>query len=317
MASEPLVSIILATDTYATIRSVVQCLRKQTMRESIEVVLVGRSLDDLAQARKYESEFAAIRLVEHPVLDLAPARGAGVRAAAAPYIFIGETHSYPSPEMTRVLLDTLRREDCAAVTPAIANGNPNGALSCSGLILDYGQWINGLPPGPAAAAPIYNALYVKSVLLELGGRLDAALGQTDDLGAKLRNERRRVLFEPGARIDHINVTQGRHWTLNRFYCGTMIAGNRSKGWSPLRRLAYMGGWFLIPVVLYRRIAQGAAVARREHGLPPGTVAAVWAGLILRALGEIPGYAGLLEERALSGMYQYEVHKLKYAAHNVP
>lgn len=313
MPQNPLISVILATDSYETIRSVVECMRKQTLRELVEIVLVGRSVEDLSTAKKYESEFAGIQLVEDPATDLAPARAAGVWAAAAPYVFIGETHSYPAPDMCRILLETLEREQVSAVVPAIANGNPNGALSCSGLILDYGQWINGLPPGPAAGAPIYNALYVKQVLLELGDRLAPALGQTDDLGVKIREGDHRILFEPRARIDHINVTQQRHWALNRFYCGTMIAGNRSQGWSPLRRLAYIGGWFLIPAVLYRRFSDGFRVARREHGLPAGTVAAVWTGLVLRALGEVPGYAGLLRGPALRGMYQYEVHKLKYAA----
>jgi hypothetical protein len=47
--------------------------------------------------------------------------------------------------------------------------------------------------------------------------------------------------------------------------------------------------------------------------PIRTLSAIFTGLALRACGEVLGYAGLLEREAAAGMYQYEVHKLKYAS----
>lgn len=308
----PKLSVILATDEYATIESVVQCMRRQTIRESIEIVLVGRSKQDLSPALAYCDEFADVQLVESPVEDLATPRAAGVLAAKAPYVFIGETHSYPHPNLAELTLSIFESSDCSVITPCIANANPVNALSSAGVILDYGTWFLGLPAGEITLAPIYNAVYKKSILLELGERLTPALGQADDLWVKLRDEGHRILFEPRAQIDHVNVTMPWHWTLNRLYCGTMIAGNRSKDWPAGKRIVYIGGSFLIPWVLYRRIQSGVSAGMQGERRPVRTLAGIFTGLALRACGEVLGYAGLLEQKAAGGMYQYEVHKLKYA-----
>src|SRR6185437_12946509 len=84
----PQVSVILATDSYETIRAVVERLRRQTARKEIEVVLAAPS---------YREEFAAMQIVECPGAGIAAARAEGIRFATAPIIFIGETHSYAHP----------------------------------------------------------------------------------------------------------------------------------------------------------------------------------------------------------------------------
>jgi hypothetical protein len=309
----PKLSVILATDYYATIKSVVQCMRRQTIRESIELILVGRSEQDLSPALQYSDDFLAIRIVEDPVEDLSTGRAAGVRAAQAPHIFIGETHSYPHPNLGEAALAVFECEPCTVVVPCIANANPVSPLSSSGVILDYGTWFRGLSGGPIDMAPIYNAVYDKSVLLELGDRLTPALAQADDLWRKLRDEGRLIVFEPCAQIDHVNVTMPWHWALNRFYCGVMIAGTRSSDWSVGKRIVYIGGSFLIPIVLLRRIGPGVAAGLQDERRKLRTRAAIFAGLVLRACGEVFGYAGMLRRKALDAMFQYEVHKLKYAA----
>lgn len=308
----PKLSVILATDEYATIESVVQCMRRQTIRQSIEIVLVGRSKQDLSPALAYRDEFADLQLVESEVDDLATPRAAGVLAAKAPFIFIGETHSYPHPNLAELTLSIFESSDCAVIVPCIANANPVNAFSSSGVMLDYGTWFLGLPAGEIKQAPIYNAVYKKAILLELGERLTPALGQADDLWVKLRDERRKILFEPRAQIDHVNVTMPWHWTLNRFFCGTMIAGNRSKDWAIGKRIVYIGGSFLIPWVLYRRIQSGVSAGLQGERRRIRTLAGILVGLTLRACGEVLGYAGLLEQTAAESMFQYEVHKLKYA-----
>ena len=40
MSIAPRMSIVLATDSYATIRPVIRCLSKQTLKQKLEVVLV-------------------------------------------------------------------------------------------------------------------------------------------------------------------------------------------------------------------------------------------------------------------------------------
>ncbi len=312
MPKEPLISFVLASNGYETIRPVIECLLRQTVKELLEVVLVTPSAEDMSPALAHREQFAAINIVQDPVADLATARAAGVRAVTAPFLFIGETHSFPHPELAEIILDAFANTGSACVVPAFYNANPQGALSWSGYILDYGRWAEGLPAGEIKTAPIYNAAYRSPILLDLGDELSSALGQSDELARRLTALGQRTLFDSRARIGHVNVSRPWPWVMNRLLGGNLIAANRSRQWSVARRVAYVGGAFLIPIVLLRRLLLGIRQTVRGKRLPLGTLPAILIGLILRAAGEALGYAGLLCGRAARGMHQYELHKLEYA-----
>lgn len=312
MKIAPRMSIVLATDSYATIRPVIRCLSKQTVKQELEVVLVAPHAPSVRSSLAEDDTFANVTVVEDPVEDLAVARAAGVRASTAPIIFIGETHSFPAPDMAELILDAFEESDWAGVVPSVYNANPHGALSWSGVILDYGRWAPGLPAGRLVDAPVYNAAYQAQVLLALGDRLRFALGQTDELAIALAESRKSILFKPEARIGHVNITHFGPWFFNRFFVGNLIATNRSRLWPLSKRVIYAGGSFLIPLVLFRRLWPGMRQTMRNQPLPAGTLAAMVVGLALRGAGEAFGYAGLMTKRAARGMHRCEVHKLKYA-----
>jgi len=310
--TEARMSIVLATDSYATIHPVIRCLSKQTVKGALEVVLVTPDVESMRSNLDGNDLFAKITVVEDSVDDLAVARAAGVRASSAPIIFIGETHSFPAPDMAELLLEAFEEADWACVVPSVYNANPRGMFSWSGLILDYGRWAAGLPAGQIDSAPVYNAAFRRDVLLALGDRLSPSLGQSDELGLAFASSGQRVLFEPRARIGHANMTGLRDWLWNRFLGGNLIATNRSRRWSAAKRLVYIAGSFLIPVVLLQRLLPGIRIARQSQPLPPGTLLAIVLGLVLRAGGEALGYAGLLSDYSARGMHSCELHKLKYA-----
>ncbi len=309
---EPQISYILACDRYSTIRPVFECLLRQTMKERLEVVLVTPSFEDITQALAAGKQFAAVRIVADPVVNLGAARAAGVRAASAPCVFIGETHSFPHPELAAIILEAFTNAAWVCVVPSVYNANPQGVISWAGYISDYGQWADGLPPGQIPNPPIYNAAYRSAMLLELGDQLPPALSHSDDLARAVAARGGETLFEPGARIGHANVKGVRDWFWNRVLGGNLIAVNRSRHWSVARRAAYIGGAFLIPVVLLRRLLPGLRQVLRSKPAPRGTLTTIIAGLGLRAVGEALGYAGLLGDYSARGMHEYEVHKLKYS-----
>ncbi len=311
-AADPLMSYVLAADSYQTIRPVVECLRRQTVKHSLEILLVAPSVQDMSQALVYRDDFAAIRIVSDPVRDLASARAAGVRAASAPLVFIGETHSFPHPELGEIILKAFAAPEWAVVVPAVSNANPRGALSWSGYILDYGRWGEGLPAGEIPQAPVYNAAYRTAVLWSLGDRLPSALDQSDELAISMSRNGHRTLFTPSALIYHANVIYPWHWFWNRFLAGLLVASNRSREWPLARRLIYVAGSPLIPFVLLRRLMPGLTAILRGQPLPWATLPSIALGLVFRCCGEAFGYAGVLSGFAERGMHQYEVHKLDYA-----
>ena len=169
-------AVVLATDTYETVRPVIRRLAEQTVKERLEVVIVAPLPPGALDAHRRELEgFAAARLVTvAPSAGLAAARAIGIRAATAAVVFIGETHTYPQPEWAAALLDAFEGP-WATVVPAITNANPNGPVSWAAYVSDYGRWGEGRPEGEIPEALIYNAAYRRQVLLDLGEGLEAAL----------------------------------------------------------------------------------------------------------------------------------------------
>ena len=309
--STPELSVVLATDTYATIRPVVDRFRRQTIRNRIELVLIAPSADKVSGVMAHRDEFAAIQIVEDPVADLAPARAAGIRAASAPYVFVGETHSYPHPEFAEALVRRLS-ESWTAVAPAFGNANPNGPRSWAGFLSDYGRWVDGTEAGEVTEFPIYNVGVRRDALMTLGDRLAPALAHGDEWSVAFHAAGHRASLEPGARLDHVNVAPLGHWIRERILAGLLIANHRAGRWSLGRRIVYLCGSPLLPLVFIARVLPGVRRTVNAKRLPVSVLFWIGIGMSIKSLGEMAGYAGWPVEAAEKAMHEYEVHKLKYA-----
>lgn len=312
MSLDPALSIVLATDTLSTVEPVVSRLREQTEADRLELVLVTPEPDAARREIRALDGFAAILVVEiDDLVPLAAARAAGVRAATAPIVFLGETHSYPEPDWADGLIEA-HEGDWAAVTPGFRNANPAGALSWAGFLADYGAWLATLPPREGRAIPTYNTAYKRAALLELGPDLERLLTTGDELLVRLRAAGHRFLFHPSSPIAHVNVTDLRSWIVERFLGGLLTASSRMPRWSTARRLLYAAGSPLIPAVVLARVAPGVGVARRSFDLPAATYPALVIGTAVSALGELVGYVGTPTAWAEERMTELEIHRLRYA-----
>ena len=104
--STPLMSYVLVTDHYRTIRRVAQRLAAQTVKDRIEVIVVAPRGQDLELDASVLEGFAALKTVLiDSIWPMSIARAAGVRAATAPVVFIGETHSFPHAGCCAALID--------------------------------------------------------------------------------------------------------------------------------------------------------------------------------------------------------------------
>lgn len=309
----PQLSVILATDTWATIRPVVGCLLAQTIRERIEIVFVSPAVDALRAEMDPLPEFAAVRFVAvGSLVPLGSARAAGVGAVTAALVFMGETHTYAHPGWAAALV-AAADESRAVVVPAFGNANPSGALSWAGFLSDYGPWTEGGAPGEIDFFPINNAAYRLAFLCEFGDDLAHALSHGDRIVVGLRARGYRAWFEPSARIDHLNVARTGAWIDERFVAGAVIGWNRGAQWSLARRALYVCASPLIPFVLLARTISGVRAAAQRRRLPRGTLPAMVLGAFVKAAGEAIGYARLGNGGAAEvRMTEYEVHKVGYA-----
>jgi hypothetical protein len=308
--STPRLSIVLATDAYETIRPVLSALHRQPCAREIEPIIVLLGGGATAVRSEDLSSFPHAKVVRS-VNHLPEARAAGIRAASAPIVFIGETHAYPQPGWAEALL-TAFEGPWAAVVPTIGNANPTGAASWASYLFDYGMWGPNRQSGEIADPLIYNTAYRREVLLSVGDSLGAALDPSEEtLWPLLWSRGHRAALASNARILHLNVGTFRTLIHEKFCVGVVIGTCRSARWSPLRRLLYFLGSPLIPLVLFWRVLRGARYWPSD-GLRASAIAGVLIAAVAKTAGEIAGYAGVKLPAAAATLHDMEVRKVQYA-----
>jgi hypothetical protein len=309
--SGPHVSIVLATDRYETAGPVLRALRRQTIRDQIELVIVMLSGEPAAVEPSDLEPFACYRLVEpgRP-LTLAAGRDAGVRVSSAPVVVIAETHAFPLDDWAERLLEAAQA-GWTVVVPGMRNANPEGAISWANLLIDYGRWLDVLPARETTRCPPYNTALERSVALRLAELDDHTFSPGGEMARRLRAAGRRIYFEPAAKVDHANVSRARYWLSQRFCGARAHAAVRSRAWSWRRRVVYAVGAPLIPVVVLSRLVGPVRTLRRVQRLPRLTVAAVLLGASAGALGELTAFVTGAGEDGEGRADHYELEKIRY------
>jgi hypothetical protein len=313
----PRLSVIVATDRYDTIRGVVAALRRQHEPGLIELV-VAIPHEEAGGVRGEElSSFAQTTVVGvDSVRRLAPARAAAIRAAHAPFVFMGETHSFPEPGFVEAVLAAFEGP-WAAVVPAVLNANPFGLSSWTAYAFDYASWGPHRPSGPIGDPLIYNTAYRRDVLLSIGVPIEQVLDHYRDvLWPSLRAAGHRAWFAADARLRHLNVSTLHGLLTERFASGASVGMQRSADWPWTRRALYAAASPLIALVLFTRLMRGALGAippwRR-----PAVVPALLLAAVVKAAGELAGYIGMDLQAVVARGVDYEIHKARYAGRGAP
>lgn len=310
MSGEPLLSVVIVTDRYATISKTVRHLLAQTIHDRIELVIVapegGAPASDEAELGALHSH----QLVSvHDIASLSWARAPGIRAATAPLVALAESHCYPEPDWAEQLV-AAHEGEWAAVGPAIYNANPETAISWVNLMLDYGPWLGPTPGGELDDLPGHNSSYKKELLLEYGDRLETMLEAETILHQDLRARGYRLYQAPGAKAAHLNVTRTSSWLGERLQTGRRFASARGHAWRPWRRAAYALGSPLIPLVRFRRVLRDIRRTGVHEHLPRRTYPLLLAALGVSAAGELVGYA-LGSGGSMYALARIELHKERH------
>ncbi len=193
--TRPRLSVVLAAiDDYSVVEQVHRCLEAQTIRTSLEVILVCISEDRLELPEGFRTAHPDIVLVEadtHALLN--EAREMGVRKASAPYVLIIEDHCLPSPDCLAHLLSRLE-EGWTAVGPAFVSGNTASQVARAANILTYGQWMGRRKGGEWTFVSGYNSAWSVKALLERGDALTEDLVAPSTLMMSLARAGHRFYF---------------------------------------------------------------------------------------------------------------------------
>jgi len=287
-AGAPELSVILATDHYGSIRRTVRHVLAQTALDRIEAVFVAPSREALAADDRELAGFRHLKIVETGAAATLPeARAHGIRAATAPVVVLTETHAFPHSDWAEALIEAHRRP-WAAVGPVLANGNPETMLSWAALLIAYGQWTEGARGGIVDDVPGHNSAYKRDLLLEYGDRLAEMIEAEARLHRELRADGHQLYLEPGAKIDHVNVSRPASFYAVRYHSGRLFGAARAAGWPAPRKLAYALAAPLIVAVRMRRFVSDLRRPGAPAGLLPRVLPALLLGVVISSYGEAVG-----------------------------
>jgi len=285
----PELAVVLVTSDPARLSKVLRCYRVGTDLDRIEIVVVALAGAPVERAAITALGFRHVHVVAGDGFDIGRAEEAAVRTATAPYVVFGQVHGYPRPGFVAALLAVTRAGQWTIVGPAIANANPESRVSWAAMSIHYGPWSVRRPRGAVTSLPGHHSAYQRAALLALGSELYPRLDAGDSLQEALQARGGTLFFEPAAVLAIVNLSRLGSFLADQFLQGAKFARQRRRGWSAMRRLLYVVGAPLIPVVRCGRVLR---TLQREHRL--GELARGWpplvAGLILNAAGECLGYA---------------------------
>jgi hypothetical protein len=305
----PALSVVLASDTFETVREVLGYLERQTARDRLELVFATDRPEAFGLDEHACAGFHSTQVVESPIPSIQPPRVAAIRAARAPLVLIAETHCFPEPESLAALIER-HREAWIVVGQVVANANPESAIAWSNLLMDYGPQLVGTPGGGVHQVASHNASYKRDALIEVEDELQSLLEAGDVLHEALVARGGRLFLEERAQTAHLNVSRPRAWLTERVADGRSYAARRAEDWRVTRRALYVLGSPLIPVVRFVRMRRHL----RRTTLPrPGLVRlypTLFAGLCVATFGEVLGYTvgvGTSKET----VWEMELHRRPY------
>jgi predicted dehydrogenase len=305
-------TVVASTPTgYASLRTTVAHLRRQTVADQIELILVGPSEDALVAPPEELAGFVAVSTVAiGPVESLGAANAAGVRRARGRVVVLTEDHCFPDPGWAAALIEAHRPDDVSAVGPVVKNGNPGTQVSEADYAIGYGPWMAPMPAGAKPFLAGHNSSYKRDDLLALGGRLERFLEAETVLHFEWTAQGRQLLVEPRAQVRHVNYSRWRSWLPVQFLAGRHFGGLRASTWPVRRRLFYSAASPLIPLVRLARITREFFRPGRRPVRLARMSPALVVGLLLDGVGQGVGYM-FGPGDAMAKLSRYEFNRIDH------
>ena len=300
-------SVIFVTpNRYEIVQRTVRCLQQQTIRSQLEIIIVAPCEQELFLDQDDVQMFNGCKVVEVGLgRSAGDTRVAGMKRATAPIVAYIEDHAFPADANWAEALLLAHQELWGAVAPTLINGNPESLISWASFLLSFGSWRQPQSATAFTDLPWRNVTYRRSVVLEYGDELAALFLAECNLHRDLVSRGYGLLLDPKAVLYHLNFTTLGPMLEEQFTAGRVFAGARSKDWSVLRRMLYLGGGALIPIAKLWRLAPGLASDLRRHRLLPQIIPSLTLGLLAGCLGELTGY--LL---GLGGSVNWDLNKVE-------
>lgn len=266
------------------------CLRAQTARDQLEIIVVGPCVENVTLGVVPFEQFAAARsVIVGEMTSLGGCLAAGIRVAQAPIVVCAEEHSYPEPAWAAALIEA-HRGPWSAVGGVLKNANPRTSASWSSLFCCFGRAVAPAPAGETVELPGHHTAYKREALARYADGLDRCLEVEWVMQEDMRLSGARLYQEPAAISRHMNHSSLRSLLGSSYYGGRTFAANRAwiRKWSPRRRLLYTAAG---PLLLVHRLRMSLLhVHRAKPKLTFKILPALALALTADTAGQAAGYA---------------------------
>jgi hypothetical protein len=291
--SQPLVTVIMATpERGATLRRPLRYLGRQTIRDQLELVLIGpdeAAFDDLEPAL-LEGFASCRKLGIGTVSEVERAFAPGIEAASAPVVALLENHVYPNPEWAEAIVRA-HEGPWDVVGCVISNANPHTATSIVEHLMSYIFHDEGAPVGEVPRVSRNNTTYKRAALTAFGSRLPDLLARDGGLMEELQKGGARFYREGEAKLAHLNPSRTGAMLNLRLHSARASSSTRARTsrWGPGRRLIYAVASPLFPVLRLRKLwPRLKAPPLRKELLRIAPLLAL--ALLVDAFGQAAGFA---------------------------
>jgi GT2 family glycosyltransferase len=253
----PQLSVIVPCyNSEATIRVCLDAILSQKTSVAFDVTVVDSSRDLTTEIVR--TEYPEVRLIQLSDRTFAgAARNVGVKATCGGYCMMIDSDCIAAPDLVDRVVRRLSDESIAAVGGAICNGTPRSWSGLLCYLLEFKEFLPASPERTVTGMATANITYRRHVFEAMGG-FDETMWLAEDIlfNWKLTRAGHTILFDPEARVTHLNRTGWRNVLAYQYNMGRMSAIARRKGRLPgdslLRYPALIG---LAPL---GRVARAAA-----------------------------------------------------------
>lgn len=203
--AKPDVSIIIPSYRSAkTLYKCLQALAQQLTHWRYEIIVVHSGLEPIPQETYSMFNSVSFHVFETRWLP-GKARNWAVKRIVSPWVLFLDSDCIVSEDWVELMLSEAIRQNADAAGGSVRNATPWSLVSWTMHLLEFGGWLPGSKHRSCSNFPTCNALYKRSVLLQIGGFPEDLFPCEDTvLNYLLFHTGYKLVFVPQGSVGHIH-----------------------------------------------------------------------------------------------------------------
>jgi len=283
--------VLIAPDNFKIIAETLRYVSYQDIRNTIEIIIITESRDDLELDLSLLNLFYSYRVVKlGEITNVGQCLAKGFLNAKAEIVTYCEEHSYPQAGWARQIVES-HDSGYAAVGWSLVNNNPESIVSVTNFYTSFGPWISPVGSSMRNILASHHITYKVEVLKKFSENLDKLLEQETVFLYFLGQRGYNFYLQSVAVSEHINMTRLSSYLYSEYIGGRLYAANifMFGNWSRLRKLIYILGSPLRPLSRTFRVIINLKRTGCIIALLPRMLPILLLSVIIHSLGELVGY----------------------------